>query len=366
MGKYSPKRKNNFFRFLLLFFAFLFLIVCALAFFIWDKLDRITYADEVASSESQAFDFDDDVSFPTESENYVVNIDGLETIETVPLIPEGETSESKDVFNILLIGTDERTTAYNTNARADSMILVSIHKTNHTVRLVSLERGIGVPILEGKYEGQYDLLTHIFRWGGADLLVKTVEHCFKVDVDHYVRLNFAAVKNIVDSIGGIEVEFTEREANYIGMFLDDVASTDSQERLKAGINHIDGGVALYYARLREIDSDWQRVGRQRKVILGVVDALKDSTLLELNDLADTVLPLIQTNLTKLEIAELILYAPNFLTSEFDQMTIPKQGTYGGMKIRNNEGAFAVDYEINNDLLYRFLYEGVSSSELLAE
>ena len=132
------------------------------------------------------------------------------------------------------------------------------------------------------------------------------------------------------------------------------------------MNHLDGGNALAYARLRAIDSDWQRVGRQRKVILAVVDALKESSLLELNELADTVLPLIQTNLTKLEIAELILYAPNFLTSEFDQMTIPKQGTYGGMKIRNGASAFAVDFELNNDLLHRFLYEGASSAQLLAE
>ena len=132
------------------------------------------------------------------------------------------------------------------------------------------------------------------------------------------------------------------------------------------MNRVNGDTALRFARLRHIDSDWQRVGRQRKVILAVVDELKSSDLAELNQLADTILPLIQTNLTKLEIAELMLYAPNFLRSQFDQMTIPKQGTYGGIKIRNGAWGFGVDYEINNDLLYRFLYEGATSEELLAE
>jgi LCP family protein required for cell wall assembly len=229
------------------------------------------------------------------------------------------------------------------------------------VRLVSLERGIGVPILEGKYAGEYDLLTHIFRWGGADLLIKTVEHCFKIDVKHYVRLNFAAVEKIVDTIGGIDLEISEDEAFGLNEW-----AGDRNRIVHSGVNRVNGETALRFARLRWIDSDWQRVGRQRKVILSVVNELKDSSLKELDDLADEVLPLIQTNLTKLEIAELILYAPNFLRSEFDQMTIPKQGTYGGMAIRKGAGAFAVDYEINNDLLYRFLYEGATSEELLAE
>jgi len=366
MAKYLNKKPNWFLRFFLSIFLAVLLLVFAVIGFLWSKLDKISYQNEFDVKETIPINADETEAYCGEQENYVVDIEGLETVEKEPSISDEESKSDEDVFNILLIGTDERTTAYNTNARADSMILVSIHKKNHTVRLVSLERGIGVPILEGEYQGQYDLLTHIFRWGGADLLVKTVEHCFKVDVNHYVRLNFAAVEKIVDCIGGIDLELTKAEANYIGAFIDRIASTDSQERLQTGMNHIDGGVALYYARFRELDSDWQRVGRQRKVILAVVDALKESSLLELNELADTVLPLIQTNLTKLEIAELILYAPTFLTSEFDQMTIPKQGTYGGMKIRNGAGAFAVDFEINNDLLYRFLYEGVSSEQLLSE
>lgn len=372
MAKYLKRKKPNWFaRIMIAFLAAVILLICLVVGYIWIKLDRISYADEVhqgyetlAADQIQVNDPEDGLDYA--DEDYVVSLDGFSELETAPVISDQEISSDEQVTNILLIGTDERTTAYHVNARADSMILVSIHRGNKTVRLVSLERGIGVPILEGDLAGQYDLLTHVFRWGGADLLVKTVEHCFKVDVNHYVRLNFASVEKIVDVIGGIEIELNEEEVDYLGKFAESNSSTGSQKPLKTGLNHLDGGNALAYARLRAIDSDWQRVGRQRKVILAVVDALKESSLLELNELADTVLPLIQTNLTKLEIAELILYAPNFLTSEFDQMTIPKQGTYGGMKIRNGAGAFAVDFELNNDLLHRFLYEGASSAQLLAE
>lgn len=366
MGKFSPKKKPNWFLRIVLTIVLIIILLLGLVFgFVWSKLDKITYADEIPDHVYDPISTTPEAASEYAEEDYAVDIGDLEAQETPPTIPEEEVNKNDDVMNILLIGTDERTTEYNTNARADSMILVSINKDKNTVRLVSLERGIGVPILDGKYEGEYDLLTHIFRWGGADLLIRTVEHCFKIECDHYVRLNFAAVKDIVDAVGGVDVELNASEVGYLGLFYDDYSSTGKQKPLRVGVNHLDGGNALAYARLREIDSDWQRVGRQRKVILAVVDALKGSTIWQLNNLADTVLPLIQTNLTKLEISELLLYAPKFLTSEFDQMTIPKQGTYGGMNIRNGGGAFAVDYEINNEILQKFLYEGVSSQELLA-
>ncbi len=363
MGKFEKKKRGLIWKVLFAVVLIFGVFVGFLTAYIWDKLARITYADEIpvlstvaAATETTA---EEEQTHPDET--FVVDIGDMTKSETVPSIPESDVAQDREELNILLIGPDERTTRYNPHARADSMILVAINKKLNTVKLVSLERGIGVPILEGELAGQYDLLTHVFRWGGADLLVKTVEHCFKVDVKHYVRMNFAAVEKIVDAVGGIDIELSAAEADGINLW-----ATEDMAKVKQGVNHVDGKVALSYARLRWIDSDWQRVGRQRKVILAVVEELKGSSLRQLNNLADTVLPLIQTNLSKLEIAELILYAPRFLTAEFDQMTIPKQGTYGGMSIRNGGGAFAVDYKINNDLLYRFLYEGVSSEELLSE
>ena len=101
-----------------------------------------------------------------------------------------------NVLNILLIGTDERTEAVNDadafthlnqldgtedttefsdDARADSMILVSLDIKDHIIRLVSIERGTGVPILLDGYEDQYDWITHTFRYGGPKLTMKTVE-----------------------------------------------------------------------------------------------------------------------------------------------------------------------------------------------
>lgn len=354
--KQKPRKKmNKVLLGILIFFLILILLIVAVVWFLWAKLDLIEFEDEIDKSvysSNQNLDLEDE-----ESEE-IVDISGLEMVDGDLEIPDSEIWDEENVLNILLIGTDERTKEFNVNARSDSMILVSIDKDYNTVKLVSLERGIAAPILEGQYAGQYDWLTHVFRYGGSDLLVKTVEYCFKVDVDHYVRVNFNSVTQVVDAIGGIDMTLTKSEANAL--------NKGSDIDLKEGVNHLDGATALSFARLRSIDSDWNRVARQRKVILAVVDALKGSSLLDLNNLADQVLPLIQTNLTKMEIAELVLYAPNFLQAEFDQMTIPKQGTYRGKTVMGGRGSFYIDFEVNNDLLHRFLYEAASSEDLLAE
>lgn len=359
------KKKSVIWTCLLVILALIVGAVLAVLFFINAKLDLIQYADEIDRSVYENEPPETSEAEIDYEEEDIVDISGLEQVETAPPIPESEVFTDSDVFNILVIGTDERTVEFNSFARSDCMIILSIDKKNNTVKLVSLERGIGVPVLEGKHEGEYDWLTHIFAYGGADLLLKTVEHCFKVDVDHYVRFNFTSVKRIIDTIGGIEIELTKEEVWGLNEHKDSIY-VGQQTGLREGVNRLYGPAALIYARLRRIDSDWRRIERQRKVIMAVANELKGSSLLELNELANAALPLVQTNLSKLQIAELILYAPNFLEAEFDDMTIPKAGTYGGMNCMQGRGGFAVDYEINNDLLRRFLYEGATSEELLAE
>ena len=151
---------------------------------------------------------------------------GLTHTESEMTMPEGSPFSDDNVLNILLVGTDERTEAVNDadafthlnqldgtedttefsdDARSDSMILVSLDIKDHVIRLVSIERGTGVPILLDGYEGQYDWITHTFRYGGAKLTMKTIEDCFNVQVDHYVRVNFNSFVQIVDAVGGVEL-----------------------------------------------------------------------------------------------------------------------------------------------------------------
>lgn len=274
-----------------------------------------------------------------------LDLSGLEQVDPQG-IPSGEIYKDENVINVLLLGTDERTKDFSDNARSDSMMLLSINTKEHTAKLVSLERGMGVPILAGPYKGQYDWLTHCFRYGGADLVMQEVRECFRVDVERFVRVNFTSVEYIVDLLGGIDVSLTAKEAEYFNQ---------CGRNVTVGVNHFDGETALFYARLREIDSDWQRVKRQQTVIQACADKLKGSSVSTLNELLNQILPMVQTNFTQGEIAKLMLEAPEFLGVEFERMTLPEHGTYGGMIGMGGRSMFAPDFAENAKILREFLY-----------
>lgn len=310
---------------------------------------------------------------------------GLTHTEADMAVPEGSPFADEDVLNILLVGTDERTEAVNDadafthlnqldgtedttefsdDARADSMILVSMDIKDHVIRLVSIERGTGVPILLDGYEDQYDWITHTFRYGGPKLTMKTVEECFNIEVDHFVRVNFNSFVQIVNAVGGVDIDITEMEAKALNW---EVPSNSMLivNHVDPGLNHFDGYTALQYARLRKIDNDWKRVERQRTVIKAVLDQVRNASVMELDNLLNTVLPLIQTNFTKTEIAALLVQLPGFLGCDVQQMSLPLQGTYGVRTGMDNRLMYDPDWVVNIKALQDFLYNDKTAEEVIA-
>ena len=285
----------------------------------------------------------------------------LEEMEAVEA--QGEVFTDEDVINILLIGTDERSKKLSTNARGDSCMLLSVNKKTMKVHLVSFERGTGVPILEGQYKGQYDWLTHTFRYGGASLMMREVRECFKVDVNHYVRVNFHIFEQIIDSMGGIDIYITEVEAQGLNGEVKTNAKTD--KKVHEGINHLDGHDALQYSRIRYIDNDWHRIERQRNVIEAVINQTKHLSLPQLNNMLNEVLPLVQTNLTEDDITNLLLLAPRYAEVSVEQMTMPAEGTYGSMKGMGGRSLFAANFDLNAKILHDALY-GTDTAEMPQE
>ncbi len=360
-------------------FAVILLILGTAFGYVWSKLNLIqfdagTYTEvETQSTETKETIADTEAAGETEpaeteikeeeTEDMILideEASGLEFVETDPVLPQTPVEEKKDkksdIINIMLLGTDERSKeGFSVEARSDSMILASINKETKEIKLVSLERGMGVPVLEGEYKGQYDWLTHMFRYGGASLVLKTIRACFNVDVDRYIRVNFNAVTAGIDAIGGVDVEMTQAEADYFNEGAKRYIEENNLPALKAGMNHLNGTLATSYARLREIDSDWTRVQRQRKLIIAGMAQIKSAGLKGIDTLANDVLPLVQTNLTKLELAELMLLAPGLLGAEVEQMTIPVKDTYGLMKGMGGRTLYAVDFETNAKVLHDYLY-----------
>ena len=367
----KPHRTRNI---LLILAGVLAVLVLLAGLYINGKLDLIHYNDGTVV-EAGTIDADEDQDLDST---------GLTQNEEEMQMPEGSPFADSDVVNILLISTDERTEAVNdwdafthlnqldgtssttefsNDARADSLILVSLNIVEDTIKLVSLERGTGVPILLDGWEGQYDWITHTFRYGGAKLTMDTVEACFGVQVDHYIRINFNSFVQIVDAVGGIDIDLTELEAAALNW---EVPSNSMLivNKVEPGLNHFDGYTALQYARLRKIDNDWQRVVRQRTVIQAVLDQIKSSSVTDLDNLLNTVLPLIQTNFTKTEIAAMLVQLPGFLGVQTQQMSLPAENSFGVRRGMDNREMYDPDWTVNRTILQKFLYTSMGAEEAI--
>lgn len=261
-----------------------------------------------------------------------------------PSQPRLNAEEQSGIINILLIGTDERLHDSDDLGRGDVTMLCSLDRDSGSVKLVSFERSTAVP-----WPGHGDvMLTNSFTYGGAELTTDSVRNCFRVDIAGYVHMDFEAFQQAIDALGGVDIELTRAEADAL------TEDTYTQTWFSEGMNHLDGDGALRYCRLRRIDDNWQRVARQRSTVQAILSKTKGLTLAQLNTLAEKVLPLIDTDLSKRQLASLLIAAPKFIGAEAAQMTIPDRDNiwmYNGA----DEGVTGCNYKAESERLHEFLY-----------
>ncbi|MFV0411923.1 MAG: LCP family protein [Oscillospiraceae bacterium] len=290
-----------------------------------------------------------------------LNLDDIDVMENGGNItpPEGEVNVNSSVTNILLIGSDERSDEISSDARADSMMLLSINSKDNTWKLASFERGVGVSIPNHCD----DWLTHTFAYGGPELLMKTLRDYYKLDISKYVRINFTIFETGVTDIGGVEVELTEAEAEYMN-------GIAGQKKWEAGPARLDGPTALVYARIRHLDSDWNRVSRQRKVIQAAANQIATLSPAKIDAIANKLLPLLETNLTNAELWQLSFKMPALLSGQAAQITVPKEEDSWGIQLANGRVVIGCDFAAEAERLNQFITgvlppEAESSSSVAA-
>lgn len=166
-------------------------------------------------------------------------------------------------------------------------------------------------------------------------------------------------RDFIDKIGGVDIELTQAEAEHLNSAKKNYYESGSDiQTVHAGTNHLNGDTAMAYARIRKIDSDWKRIERQRTVIQAAINQVKNSDIFTLNALADAILPMVQTNLTKAEITRLMLEVPAFLSegSKMEQMTIPTYETCWNSVGVDGRKMIGVDFEANAQILKTFFYD----------
>lgn len=263
-------------------------------------------------------------------------------------------TSSDKVKNILLLGVDARSNDKDEASRADTMMLISIDKAHGCIKMTSFQRDSWVYIPKADKKQR---LNAACTYGGYSGVVDTIEYNFGVKIDGYVVTDFEMFKVMVDSIGGVEAEISEKEANEVTNH----PGRYGNVTLKSGKYKLTGEQALAYCRIRKIDTDWKRTERQRTIMQAILKGVVSSGPISAIKTAKAVAPYIQTNLSKSEIKSIALSALGCVSGGFEQASCPFEGTW---KYANKGGASVItlDVDSNKEKLIDFIYNSDKTTD----
>lgn len=207
--------------------------------------------------------------------------------------------------NIALLGIDAREDTFSVGNRSDCIMIISINNKTGEVKIASIYRDTYLDI-----NGHgLDKVNHAYSFGGPALSISTLNKNLDLDITEFVAINFDTVRAAVDSVGGVSVTLDAQEVKYINGYinaLNNQFGTSSANITQPGTYNLDGTQALAYSRIRYTDGgDQKRTERMRDVLMLTFSKAKSMGVGELNDLADTILPHISTNISKKEIKDII-------------------------------------------------------------
>lgn len=207
--------------------------------------------------------------------------------------------------NIALLGIDAREDTFDVGNRSDCIMIISINNKTGEVKIASVYRDTYLDI-NGR---GLDKVNHAYSFGGPALSISTLNKNLDLDITEFVAINFDTVRSAVDSVGGVSVTLDAQEIKYINGYINALNKqfgTSSANITSPGTYNLDGTQALAYSRIRYTDGgDYKRTERMRDVLMLTFDKAKSMGVGELNDLADTILPHISTNISKKEIKDII-------------------------------------------------------------
>ena len=249
--------------------------------------------------------------------------------ETISELPS-----DKNVTNILLIGTDNR--SVDEAGRSDSMMVISINTSTKKIVVTSIMRDLYVEI--PGYD--HNRINAAYAFGGPKLLIETIEQNFHIPIDRYAKVDFFSFIEVIDVVGGVdlnvyagEIEVMQKYIRELNKLLGRDPDTDMLYESDAGKLHLNGVQALAYCRNRYSgNADFERTNRQRKVLEQVFKKAKKLSIFDLDKLANSLLPNITTDMTKSEVLSLIFHAKEYLDYDKVDMRIPMDNTWHSMTV----------------------------------
>jgi LCP family protein required for cell wall assembly len=270
----------------------------------------------------------------------------------------GDAISASYVDNILLIGTDSRDLETDAG-RSDSMILLSINSKTNEIMLTSFLRDVYVEIGDGYGWGK---LNAAYSYGGASLLLDTIEANYNIRIDDYILISFAACVELIDAVGGVKIDVSEEEADAINEILisevNGLMGDDREDDLLdgGGLQKLDGKQALSYSRIRYVgNADFERTSRQRTVMTQVLQKAVRNPI-ALARIFLTALPELSTNLSVGKSYLYALRAPCMAFSyDLAQQRIPADGTFD-IETVDGESVLKANFSENQEILEDTIFQ----------
>ncbi len=268
----------------------------------------------------------------------------------------------KGYTTIGLIGLDGRDGELKSGARSDTMIIASINNDTKKVKLVSVYRDTYLRIGEdSEGNGQYNKANAAYAEGGPEQFLSMLNTNLDLNVTDFVSVDFQAVAEAVELLGGIDVELKEEEVVHLNNYCVETSKVTGMDYTpleeKAGVHHLNGVQTVSYARIRYTSgNDFRRAARQREVIYKIVEKAKNSDIATLSKILDKVFPKVYTSFTKAEILQMGMSMMSYDIE--DQTGFPFDHLYGE-RVKDAMGGLdvvlPVTLESNVIKLHEFLY-----------
>lgn len=268
----------------------------------------------------------------------------------------------KGYTTIGLIGLDGRDGELKSGARSDTMIIASINNDTKKVKLVSVYRDTYLRIGEdSEGNGQYNKANAAYAEGGPEQFLSMLNTNLDLNVTDFVSVDFQAVAEAVELLGGIDVELKEEEVAHLNNYCVETSKVTGMDYTpleeKAGVHHLNGVQTVSYARIRYTSgNDFRRAARQREVIYKIVEKAKNSDIATLSKILDKVFPKVYTSFTKAEILQMGMSMMSYDIE--DQTGFPFDHLYGE-RVKDAMGGLdvvlPVTLESNVIKLHEFLY-----------
>lgn len=192
----------------------------------------------------------------------------IDRVDAFSGVPEAERPQAvaRGALNIMILGSDSRDPENTTGSRTDTIIVAHLPKDRSSAQLISIPRDTWVRVprsKDGNHGGRDAKINAAFAWGGVPLMVQTVEKFTGVRMDHVMMIDFAGFKEIIDALGGIEVDV---EKTFTSIH-------PPRRTFQKGVQRMDGEAALDYSRQRQqfADGDFARIRHQQQVIKAILD-----------------------------------------------------------------------------------------------